>query len=114
MPLYQIQTKVNSQTINTDLEANSKDDALNFYKAVSFGEVLAIKEYLYINPSKVVPVDSKTSRYASVKMIFKNALPITIKIPSLKSTVTEDKIISHFRNLYRNIDKIYVNITSKK
>jgi len=110
MSTFQVTTKVNSQTVNTDIEADSKDNVLNFYNAVSVGEVLELKEYLlsYVTTSKI----TSSGRYATVTMYFDNGSQQKVKIPSLKHGKNEDDVISLFRSLYSNIKKISVTISS--
>jgi len=112
MPLYQVQSRVNSQTVSTDMECSHKDDALSLYSAVSVGEVLEVREYLYTNKSSVVVKDENKSRFCSIKVYFKNSPMIVIKIPSLKQNKNELDIKSHIHNLYSNAIRIDVKITS--
>jgi len=110
MPLFQIKSKVNSQTINTDLECSTFDDAISFYNALSVAEILDVKKYVYLNRNPVKKLDDKKYRYATVKITFKHTLPITIKIPKLKNRLSVLDIQNYFKSIYRNIETISVNI----
>lgn len=110
MSIYQVKSKVNSQTINTDLEADSKDDAIHFYTALSVGEILEVKKYVYLNPSTLKKEDDKNYRYATVTMTFKNKPKIVVKIPKLKDNKSVIDIRNYFMNIYQNIEKIDIAI----
>ena len=114
MPKYQIQSKANGQVINTDLEADSKDNAIAFYGALSVADILQVKKYLYVKPTDIIKTDKVYNRYATVSISFENSLPIVIKIPALKEGKSYSDIDSFIRNLYRNVVKITVKISSKK
>ena len=92
MPMYQIQVEANNQKINTDLEANSKDDAIAFYRALSVAEVLQVKRYVYVNPVDFQRRDRKDGRYASASIIFDNGLETKIKIPDLKPNIDQKEV----------------------
>lgn len=113
MPMFQIQVEANNQKINTDLEADSKDDAIAFYRALSVAEVLQVKRYVYVNPNDFQKRDRKDGRYATVTIVFETGLETKIKIPDLKPSIDQKEIFNHIRSLYRNVSKIHVNITSR-
>lgn len=64
--MYQIKTRVNSQTVNNDIECDSKDDLINFHNAVSTSEILEIKEYIYTSQDDSRLIDDTKSRYAGL------------------------------------------------
>ncbi len=113
MPMYQIKTRVNSQTVNNDIECDSKDDLINFHNAVSTSEILEIKEYIYTSQDDSRLIDDTKSRYATVKVYFEHTLPIEIKIPKLKHNKDERDIINLIHTIYTNVQKVDVKITTK-
>ncbi len=56
MPMYRVQLKQGSRTIVNHLEADSWEDILNFYNAVSTMQVSEILEVKYSNDTKP-PID---------------------------------------------------------
>lgn len=113
MPMFQVQIKANDQTVNTDLEANSKDDVINFYHALSVAEVLQVKRYVYLNPVDFLKPDRRDGRYATATIYFENGSTTKIKIPDLKPSIDQKDVINHLKSLYHNVSKIHVNFTTR-
>ena len=110
MSIYQVQARVNGLTVNTDIEASGTDKVLSFYESLSNSEVLQVKKYVYLNPEDLVHRNTKQGRYAITTVYFRNALPLKLKIPDLKPSVDDRKIISFLHNIYTNVDKVSVSI----
>lgn len=111
MSMFQVQIKANDQTVNTDLEADNKDDVINFYRALSVAEIMQVKKYVYLNPIDFQKRTRKDGKYASVTITFSNGKVFKIKIPDLKPNIDQSEVMAHLKSLYSNVAKIHVNIT---
>ena len=87
MSFYQVKTRVNSQVINTDVEADNVEDVKRFYDSLSVGSIEEIKKYVYVNKVSFKEYDLRDYRYATVKLSFLNRPQIVVKIPKLKDNV---------------------------
>ena len=118
MALYQATYKQNSRTHSSNIEASSVESVKQIFKALTSSSLFEIKEYLYVSNSSFMDrLSSDNNNYrgnAKISVYFKDdSRPVFLRIPKIKKTVSDKELVSAVKNLYKNVEKVTVSISSK-